>query len=166
MSNYSSLFESFLQDPNLLEQTALTDLEIDRDLPLDDYLHTQASHYFKWGALAAIAEGRAARQKYRVKEELWPIARTNARTYLKTAGEKITEGAVDDKAMLDAVYRKGLELLNDLEVVANTLRSAERAMAQRVDMLRSVNSRQRSELEGQFSSDMDRVRTVIKKNKH
>lgn len=148
------MYEALLQDASLLEQAAEVDIRIDRDGPLD--LYTQPQNYFKWSALAGIAESRANRQRCRVKEELWPLAREQARMNLQARGEKVTESKVDDVACVNASYRAGQNLLVDLEAAAAVMRSAERAMAQRMEMLRSLNSRQKVELGGYQNDDLER----------
>lgn len=156
--NYEQLYDAYLADQAALEADACRDLAIDRDSPIEGYLYTQAQDYFKWATLAAISEARAAAQKYRVKEELWPLARAQARTVLKASGERITESQVDDCAAVNAAYRSGQTKLVELEEVAGTLRAAERAMAQRLEMLRSLNSRQRVEFGG-LSQTTDNLNT-------
>lgn len=148
MSSHEELYEAFSSSQDLMEEMALQDIEIDRDAPLDTYLYTQAHLYYKWANLATIADARAAKQRILVKEELWPLAREGARVTLTNKGDKVTESRIDDVASVNAAYRGGQSRLIDLEAMAASLRSAERAMHQRLEMLRSINSRQRVELSG------------------
>lgn len=145
-SKYVQLFELFLEDPKELEDAIETDLTVSRD-DVHPHLTDQAGLYFKWARLAAIAESRAERQKILVKEDLAPRARKTARTLLGGETKKPTEKAIEDQALMDLHYKAGVTLLHDLEEVAATLKGAERAMAQRAEMLRSLNSRQRVELQ-------------------
>jgi hypothetical protein len=147
VSRYAILYDQFLDDPESLEADANADLEITRDEPVDGYLYDQAQRYFKWASLASIAEAKASAQKHLVKEVLWPLARRNARIFLERSGGRITEGALDDGALMDEDYSQGRTKLVELEEVASVFRGAERAMQQRMEMLRSLNSRQRVELD-------------------
>jgi hypothetical protein len=154
MSSFQELYDAFCENPELLGQMALEDLKIDRDAPLQPYLYEQAQNYFKWASLASLAQAKANAQRFKVKEELWPEARQEARGSLEGNSAKVTEGRIDDLAMLDEDYRAGQTSLVELEHVAETLRAAERAMAQRLEMLRSLNSRQRGEFGGIPTDDV------------
>lgn len=144
------MFDQFLQDPDALEAKVLEDLEIDRSGDIEEYLRTQSERYFTWAALASVAEARAARQKYVVNDELWPVARTMARAIEEQrseGGRRPSEARIDELAALNDEYRNGRQELVELEKIAGVLRGAERAMAQRLEMLRSLNSRQKVEFE-------------------
>ena len=133
-----------LQDPEKLQALATQDLNVSEER-LQSQLMTQPERYFFWGKSAAKAEAARRSQEYRVKEILWPEARNIAREGLKRTGGKITEGNVDDIAMLNSDYRQGVEELVKAEEFSATLRAAEQAMRQRMEMLRSLNSRQRAD---------------------
>lgn len=133
-----------LQDPQALQDLATQDLSVS-DSKLQSQMMTQPERYFFWGQMAARAEGARRSQEYKVKEILWPEARNIAREGLKRTGGKITEGNVDDIAMLNSDYRQGVEDLVKAEEFSATLRAAEQAMRQRMEMLRSLNSRQRAD---------------------
>lgn len=148
MSSHEELYQAFCDAPGLMEDMALADIELDRAADIAGYLYTQSANYFKWANLATIADAHAARQRNVVKEELYPIARERARATIMQRGDKPTEAKVDDLASVDAAYRGGQSRLVDLEAMAASLRAAERAMFQRLEMLRSINSRQRVELSG------------------
>ena len=143
---YDDLYSTFLEEPELLEAKVAEDLAITPGADLDGYLRTQAERYFYWAALASIAESRASKQKHRVQEELWAMARTKARLDAESRSQKVTEGRLDEVASLDNEFREGRDLLCELEAISGIFRGAERAMYQRLEMLRSLNSRQRVEL--------------------
>lgn len=130
------------RDPQALQDLAAQDLAIS-EVELKAQMANQPTRYFFWARMAAQAEKIAKSTGYEVKEILWPQARKKARASLGLSGGKITEGAVDDIAMLDSDYRDGVERLTADEEFSSTLRAAEQAMRQRMEMLRSLNSRLR-----------------------
>lgn len=133
-----------LQNPEILERIASEDLRLSEST-LYHSLLTQAERYFFWARMASKAESQRRTVEYRVKEELWPQARKEARAKLSMAGQKITEGSVEENALLDSDYRAGKAELVKAEEFSAVLRAAEQAMRQRMEMLRSLNSRQRAE---------------------
>lgn len=155
MSTYEILYHRLVNDPQVLESEVNKDLEINRDFAIEDYLRDQSQRYFKWAAVAAIAEARAAKQKVLVKELLWPQARFAARVLIQKSGGKVTEAQLDDGAMQDEAYAEGQAKLIDLEEVASVLKAAAKAAEQRMEMLRSLNGRQRVELGNLGTSDID-----------
>ena len=134
-----------LRDPASLQAIATTDLSLSEDT-LYNSLLTHAGRYFFWARMAARAEAERRSVEFKVKEELWPQARQCARESIKFKGGKVTEGSVDDEALLDGDYRAGRAELVQAEEFSAVLRAAEQAMRQRMEMLRSLNSRQRAEL--------------------
>jgi hypothetical protein len=142
VSEYVALYELYFQNPQAMEDSAKDDLEINRTL-IQDALSSQPGVYYKWARLAAIGEARAASAKYHAKEAVYPKL---VNFYRDNLPGKVTEAKIEAAALSSDEYQQALASYIKLEEIAVSLRSMERAMAQRLEMLRSINSRIKAEL--------------------
>lgn len=146
MDSYETIYKRYRADLSVMEEDARNDLTIDRDDVLLNMLH-QAELCFKWGRITALAQSEYEQTKRAYSASGWNAAKYAAREALSAAGEKITESRLDEEAWRNTGYQAIAKRLSEIELIYETLKKAESAMWQRKDMLQSLNSRQRAELE-------------------
>ena len=146
MATYEELYESLKRDPGMLQHEIARAVRIDRDRLHTDMLH-HATVYMTWGYLEALAHRDAKKAKAHLEEELLPQARIKAELELKKVGRKATVRAIDDVAHSDPTYLIARNAMLDAQAFASVLKRVVEALSHRKDMLQSLNSRQKVELD-------------------
>jgi len=144
--SYSEILNRYQKHPELLECDLADAIRIDQQNMLSDMVR-QAEIFMHWAILHAHADQAAKRQKRVVEEEILPRARVRAEAVCAENGRRATVQNMNDIAMSDPEYTVAVKLLEKLQQTAAVMKRVEEAFRQRKDMLQSLNSRQRVELE-------------------
>lgn len=137
-------YRRLVADPNALEDEGRASVSIDVD-DVEVDLSTHAERYLEWGRLATMAEA----DYLGLKDEVTRMeneCKSRARTKLAGAGEKITEGRVEEVSSLDPALLRVKEMARKQHEVWKHFERVQQAMWQRQGMLQSLNSRQVREL--------------------
>lgn len=164
-----AMFDHYCQHPEKLDEDAFRDVNLDAEGVVDGML-TQAETYLKWARLSAIAEAQYEELEHHVKKVCWYEACSYARDSIAKTGDKPTEQRINEIATSSKDYQRHVLMLNKASAIAATFKRIEYAMLQRKDMLQSLNSRQRAELDllprdpevvAQRKTEFDRLRTQV-----
>jgi hypothetical protein len=102
-------------------------------------MQSQPELYTAWASLAAMAKNRVRRQDAH-KETTLARVKARIRKKLEDAGEKTTEEKIKEMARCDPTYQDAVEKALDAEEIADYFIFAEKAMYQRRDMIKEMNT--------------------------
>lgn len=156
--SYSQMYARLKKAPRSLENEIASAISINRDDVLRDML-TQAQTYMTWAFMGCLAERDLTNAKFYLEEELGPMLRTDARRVLESQKEegsgRITNIQVEDAVKKDKAYLNAAKEVRHAEALKAVFRKVEEAFKQRVQMLQSLNSRQKAELFAMPEHDED-----------
>lgn len=145
MFDYSGLYDSVKRDPVELQRKIAGALRV-TEQTLHQSMLRQAQTFASWGAALALAERDAKLKKAEVEEVILPTARVAAETFLLNQGRKVTVQAKDDVARADPTYVIARTDLIEQQTVVGVIKSTVEALRQKMNMMQSLNSRQKAEL--------------------
>lgn len=131
--------------------------ELHSDLERDQVIHEetvrmelarQAELFSKWSRLEILANEQLEAYKEHTNVTIWLSAKAQARGVLKASGEKDTASRAEELAYQSEGYLHAKHYLRKWETLAGLLKTAVATMYQRKDMLQSLNSRQKVDLDG------------------
>lgn len=161
MSKLRQLYQFYAENPEKLDETAEKVLWIDESR-LSEHLASHSSDYFYWANLYAISKYEVEKATHHVNEVVLVDCRARARQ--KLAEEKkvrVTKDAVEELALADPAYQKASEQLIKVKYVSSRFAELRQALAQRSDMLQSLNARHCKELN--FYGDQDELQAKLAK---
>lgn len=128
----------------------------------------QASKYAYIAVLASLAENDVKRAKISLKHEE-AAANVRARSDLTLEGGKVTEKAVEARAIIDDGVKEIQKSLLDAEATHGLLKALEASYRMRADMMVSLGTRMRMEMEqtgmNMKGSTEELMKQVVEKHK-
>lgn len=152
LSNISELFVQLSASPIEFERAVRSDIAIVEESLLGD-MARHAGIFLKWAHLSAMAEISFKRVENEVKYVRWKESKDRVRLRFNIDEIKLTNVRLDEEAAADPEYQRHKQAVYAAEEIMLYFKKVESAMWQRKDMLQSVNSRQRVELDA-LPSDM------------
>jgi hypothetical protein len=137
---YEQLLETFILNPEQMEQEMILDTMVRRE-DLDEERAKHASLFLKWSLLQSMAETKFRKQKTLTDEIIWNQAKQAARS----RGEKVSKELAEEYAYLDAAYQKSVETLRKYGEVVDMLKNVEKAMWNRKAMLENMIRKDRQD---------------------
>jgi hypothetical protein len=140
VEDWDAQYEQLKSNPSLLREMITRDLAInDSSIMLE--MAKQPAQYAKWAYFESRAEEASRKADATYKETLALV-----KNEIRTAG-KISVAACDDLATVDERVKSIRDNVLDLEAVSGLLKQVRLGSAQKKDMVQSINSRQKAEME-------------------
>jgi hypothetical protein len=140
VADWDKEYEQIRTNPALLREMIVRDLSINDNAIMME-MATQPLKYAKWAYFEACAEEAVRRADAAHKEILAEVKNT-----IRSNG-KISVAACDDLAIVDPRVVQAKTFLLDRETVSGLLKQVRIGSSQKKDMIQSINSRQRAEME-------------------
>jgi hypothetical protein len=172
--SFKAVLERYVADPDLLDRDSQRDIAL-HEADLKHQMFEHASVYLKWSRLSVMAASQLKSLQHHVEKVLWLEAKAEARQLLTAAGEKPTEGRLDEIASANTQYRNHVAMLMRASSISETLKNVVFAFMHRRDMIQNINITQNSELknlhglsssrDGDFGALQSIARDVITKSR-
>ncbi len=146
MGSYDEIYDRLKNDPAALQRGIAEVVRVSDDDVLTSMLR-QAQTFMEWAYLQVRAEMDAKRARLYLEETILPLCRVKAEAHLKDAGERATVEKKHDLAVNEEDYKLAQQHYLVAQERALVLKRVVDALFQKKDMLQSLNSRQRVELD-------------------
>lgn len=146
MGSYDELYDSLKNDPDALQREIASVVRVSDDDVLTSMLR-QAQTFMEWAYLQVRAEMDAKKARLYLEEEMEPECRDRAEASLKEEGTRATKDRMQDIVVRMADYKTAQQHYLVAQERALVLKRVVDALFQKKDMLQSLNSRQRVELD-------------------
>ena len=164
MHKLIDIYRHYAENPGALDDVVDKVLWID-EARLPEHLASHSSDYFYWANLYAIAKYEVEKATHHAEEVILVDARKSAREKLVQEKRiRPTKDAVEEIARSSKAYRQASENVIKAKYVASRFQELRQALAQRSDMLQTINARHCKELN--FYGDQDELKAKLdKRNK-
>lgn len=142
---FSGFYDSIKRNVPKLQAEMASALRVDaRSLHMS--MLRQAQVFGIWGAALALGERDYRLQKAEIDEVILPKARLLAEQSILDSGRKVTVQAKADVARADPTYCIARTGLIEQQMLNSVLKTTTVALIQKMNMMQSLNSRQKAEL--------------------
>ncbi len=136
-------------DPETRQRWAAESLRVDSSVDISDLMRTQSGDYWLWGSLADLATAQEKRLKHHM-EHIEAECALRHRADGEKSQKKPTEPTIAALVKVDPIYLDAQAQYHAAAELGALFRTTETAMAQRKDMLQSINARQCREMAQSF----------------